>query len=149
MWLWLWVSLSICFPCASFGTGYSYIDVNFALLQGFRWPGTRTCRSCRDRRCQSSCWRERMTTVCTPAGPLEQSCCPTILWVVLVTHQARWLASLSFPRNLGVFRVEICLLYKCIVPLAFLPWEIWVAFPCGKPAAAELCYPTYNACWVF
>ena len=29
-----------------------------------------------------------------------------------------------------------------VVPMGFLPWEILVAFPQGKPAATELRYPT-------
>ena len=27
--------------------------------------------------------------------------------------------------------------YNSIVPMGFLPWEIWVAFPGGKPATTE------------
>ena len=33
--------------------------------------------------------------------------------------------------------------------MGFLPWEIRVAFPRGKPAATESRYPTYGACGVF
>ena len=32
--------------------------------------------------------------------------------------------------------------YNCIVPMGFLTWEIRVAFPRGKTAATESCYPT-------
>ena len=38
---------------------------------------------------------------------------------------------------------------NCIVPLGFLPWEIRAVFPGATPAATELRYPTYGACWVF
>ena len=37
---------------------------------------------------------------------------------------------------------------NCTVPMGFLLSKIWVAFSVGKPAATELCYPTYWACWV-
>ena len=37
---------------------------------------------------------------------------------------------------------------NCIVPKAFLPREIRVAFPGGKPAATKSRYPIYSACWV-
>ena len=39
--------------------------------------------------------------------------------------------------------------YNCIVPLGFLPCEIRICFPRGKPAATESRYPTYGACCVF
>ena len=32
--------------------------------------------------------------------------------------------------------------YNCIVPMGFLPWEIQVAFPWGKPAATVSGYPS-------
>ena len=38
---------------------------------------------------------------------------------------------------------------NCNVPVGFLPWQIPAAFLRGKLAAAEWCYPTYGACWVF
>ena len=52
------------------------------VLLGYHWPGTQTCRSCLARRCPWNFWKERMTTVCTPAGPLEQLYCPITLWVL-------------------------------------------------------------------
>ena len=46
-------------------------------------------------------------------------------------------------------RVCVCVFHNCIVPLGLLPWEIWVAFPHGMPAATESCYPTYSTCLAF
>ena len=45
--------------------------------------------------------------------------------------------------------VLLYLFYNFIVPLGFLTWEIWVAFPGSKPAVTKSCYPTYDAYWVF
>ena len=73
------MSILISLRCSGFGC--SCTDRCCALLPGFRWPGTRTCRSCQGRKCPWSYWRERMRTVCTPAGPLVQWCSPTTLWV--------------------------------------------------------------------
>ena len=36
-----------------------------------------------------------------------------------------------------------------VIPMGFLPWEILVAFPGGKPAMTESRYPIYGACCVF
>ena len=44
--------------------------------------------------------------------------------------------------------ISFYLFYNYIVPLGFLSWKIWVAFP-GESQLQQSCYPTYGACWVF
>ena len=48
-----------------------------------------------------------------------------------------------------VWRVDFlfcfCILYTLLSQWRFLPWEIRVAFPQGKPAATESRYPTLTA----
>ena len=48
-----------------------------------------------------------------------------------------------------IFSFYFYFFHNCIVPVAFLPWEIRVAFPQGKSAATESRYPTYGAPRVF
>ena len=53
------------------------------------------------------------------------------------------------PENFFCFFISFYFtLYNCTVPIEFVPWEIRVAFPLGKPAATESRYLTYCACWV-
>ena len=67
-------------------------------------------------------------------GGGERYLCPT-------NHTARLINTINS-------RVAKSGVVNCIIPMGFLPWEIRVAFPGGKPAAIESRHPTYGACWV-